>query len=106
MLRGAIAVFAAAGAALGAGTVAHADNNTFLDYLREHGYSGRYRDGFPVDPGRSILFGIMACNNLRNGWTVEQQLPRYWELPEFPLVVEAAQHELCPDTLPPEQRTP
>lgn len=97
--RATIAAATMAAMALVVGPPAHGDNNTLLDYLFSHGYSSRYRSGFPVDKERTILFGIMACNNLRSGTSIEEQIPRYWELPDFPLVAEAAQHELCPDTL-------
>lgn len=75
------------------------DEITFLEHLARLGYTGHYRDGRPVDQGRTILFGVMACNNLRNGMSVAEQVPKFYIMPEFPTIAEAAQHELCPDTL-------
>lgn len=98
-ILGAGVVAATSAAGLLCGPVATADEITFLEYLAQHHYTGHYRDGRPVDQGRTILFGVMACNNLRNGMSVQEQLPRFWVMPEFPTIADAAQHELCPDTL-------
>ncbi|HEU0190942.1 MAG TPA: hypothetical protein VFR17_06680 [Mycobacterium sp.] len=96
---------AAVAAAVGvAGTAlvappAHADKPGFFDYLLAHGYSGRYAGGSSAFPGNTFLYGYMACSNYRNGHSLADQLPRYWNMPEYPLIAEAAQVELCPDTL-------
>ncbi|HEX7323117.1 MAG TPA: hypothetical protein VF299_09350 [Mycobacterium sp.] len=87
------------GAALVTGPAAHADKPGFFDYLLAHGYSGRYAGGSSAFPGNTFLYGYMACSNYRNGHSLAEQLPRYWNMPEYPLIAEAAQVELCPDTL-------
>ena len=79
---------------------AHADKTGFMDYLIARGYTARYAGGSPVWPSNTFLYGYMACSYFHDGYTLEEQLPKFWNLPEYPLVAEAAQHELCPDTLP------
>lgn len=109
LIRGAVAAALAAVAVLAAsvtGPAAQADKMSFMDYLIAHGYTARYAGGSPVWPANTFLYGYMACSNFRDGYTLDQQLPRYWNLPEYPLVAEAAQHELCPETLPPGQPAP
>jgi hypothetical protein len=78
---------------------AHADDNSFLRYLADHGYTAAYAGGEPITPASARALGHMICENLHVGRSVGQQEPNYPQWPQFPLMAEAAQHELCPDTL-------
>lgn len=79
---------------------AHADDASYMRYLGEHGYTGLYADGEPIAPASARILGHMICDNLHVARTVGQQQPNYPQWPQFPLMAEAAQHELCPETLP------
>lgn len=78
---------------------AHADDTSYLRYLTEHGYTAQYADGEPIPAVSARVLGHMICENLHTGRSVAQQLPHYPAWPQFGLMAEAAQHELCPDTL-------
>lgn len=74
---------------------AHADAQGYLSYLRDHGFSSIMVD-LNSDPAVQLNAGHEACQNLRDG--VEPSiLHTRWG--SYPLIVDAAQHELCPDTL-------
>lgn len=89
----------AAAAMLAFSAAAHADDNSFMRYLSDHGYTGQYAGGEPIPPASTRVLGHMMCENLHVGRGVDQQQPNYPQWPQFPLMLEAAQHELCPDTL-------
>lgn len=93
-----VAVAAAAVVLLGAAP-AHADDAGYLQYLNSHGYTAQYAGGEPIPPVSARTLGHMICENLHTSRTVEQLTPHYPSWPQFPLMAEAAQHELCPDTL-------
>lgn len=75
---------------------AHADDGSYLRYLKDHGYTGQYADGQPIAPGSATALGHMICENLHVGRSVERQAPNYLEWPQFPLMADAAEHEICP----------
>jgi hypothetical protein len=75
---------------------AHADDSSFMTYLNSHGYSARYAGDEPISEPSVRALGHMICENLRVGGSVELQQPHYPEWPQFGLIAEAAQHELCP----------
>lgn len=77
---------------------AHADDRSFLQYLNGHGYTGSYAGGEPIPPVSAVALGHMICENLHVGRSVEQQQPNYPAWPQFPLIAEAAQLELCPSS--------
>lgn len=74
---------------------AHADGDSFIQYINDHGI---------FDPGINdavrISRGTQVCVQLHNGMT-PQNIVDANPLPIFDLrgVIDAAQHELCPDTL-------
>jgi Protein of unknown function (DUF732) len=74
---------------------AHADGDSFIRYINDHGI---YDPG--INDSIRLSRGVQACTQLHNGMTaqqvVESQPIVYFDLRG---VVEAAQHELCPDTL-------
>lgn len=43
---------------------AHADDQSFLNYLESHGQSTTQ---FPYSPGKFIMVGHMICDNLDHG---------------------------------------
>jgi hypothetical protein len=77
---------------------AHADNASYLAYLRSHG-----QDILAYGPVENdwLTAGHFACSRLRDGATPDEaaNLPLYKLQENGPLVVEAARHELCPDKL-------
>lgn len=75
---------------------AHADDQSYIEYIRSHGQ--------PVPQYAAndwVMAGHTACGHLRDGETPAQAAGH--SLHPFrtngPIVVEAAQHELCPDQL-------
>lgn len=86
-----------AGAVLSAAP-AHADDAGFMQYLNAHGYTARYAGDEPIPEPSARALGHMICENLRVGRSVEMQQPHYPAWPQFPLIAEAAQRELCPGT--------
>jgi hypothetical protein len=90
------AITAAVVAAVGLPAPAHADSDSFIRYINDHGI---YDPG--INDSIRISRGVQACTQMHNGMTaqqvVESQPIVYFDLRG---VVEAAQHELCPDTLP------
>ncbi|MBS9532639.1 DUF732 domain-containing protein [Mycobacterium sp. M1] len=87
-----------AAAVAGAGP-AQADDAGFLRFLAEHGYTGLYAGGEPIPQSSVLALGHMVCENLHVGVTVELQQPNYPAWPQFPLIADAAQRELCPSGL-------
>lgn len=83
------------GALLGAAP-AHADEAGFMTYLNAHGYTARYAGDEPIPEPSVRSLGHMICENLRVGRSVAVQQPHYPAWPQFALIAEAAQHELCP----------
>lgn len=76
--------------------VAHADDASFMQYLSTHGYSARYAGDEPIPDPSVRALGHMICENLHVGRSVAIQEPNYPAWPQFLLIAEAAQHELCP----------
>lgn len=70
-----------------------ADEDRYLQYLDEHGYTGRYVSGKPVPRSSTIMYGHYVCKNLH----IHGDPGSSSTLPQFSLIVEAAQHALCPD---------
>jgi Protein of unknown function (DUF732) len=81
--------------AIGASGNAHADEQSYLAAL-----------GPQLLPATSLLaIGRMACDKLHYEGATPESLPMSWGLIGWttPQMVDAAQHELCPDTLGPAQ---
>jgi hypothetical protein len=80
---------------------AHADDQSYLNYLNSHGFEWRRTmDPIPMTGGDAVNGGHWICNNLHavqppDGGSAFNT----WNIPQLPLLIEAAQHELCPDTL-------
>lgn len=100
------AIFAAV---LSPPAIAHADDASYQQYLLNHGYGGGIGPALPgavatipgafVDWGRTYSDGHMLCDRLHSGATVTDLAHQYSWSQYFPLIIDAAQHELCPDTL-------
>lgn len=91
---------------------AHADDASYQQYLISHGYGGSIGPavgpggpmvplpgGMFVDWGRTYSDGHMLCDRLHSGASRADLAREYSWSPYFPLIIDAAQHELCPDTL-------
>jgi hypothetical protein len=86
---------AAIAASLALTAPAQADPQGYLQYLRDHGFTTIMTD-LNSDPAVQLHAGHQACQDLHDG--IEPGiLHTRWG--SYPLIVEAAQHELCPDTL-------
>lgn len=74
---------------------AHADANTFLAYVHGHGIN----TGVSSD-SKILHAGMFACDSLHAGQTPDQIVAGV-PVPFMDVrgVIDAAQHELCPDTL-------
>lgn len=92
----AVSIFAALG--VGASAVAHADDESYLNNLTQHGYQVMWQSRpFLLSAGNGM------CNDLRSGQTPEQ-VADHWNYPNATHqnlvdMATAAQHELCPDTM-------
>jgi hypothetical protein len=73
---------------------AHADANSYLTYLNEHGII----TGYFVD-AKKVEQGLTVCRELRAGMSREMIIGPIVLIPDPNAVIDAAQHELCPDTL-------
>ena len=89
-------VSAAVGAALMVAAPAHADDQSFLNYLEAHGQS---TTAWPYSPGKFVMIGQMICTNIHSGADPLAGASPIDRATWGPVGVEAAQHELCPDTL-------
>jgi hypothetical protein len=101
---------ALAAAAVFAAAPAHADDASYRQYLLDHGYGGGVGPAIPggpmisapglfVDWGKTLADGHMLCDRLHSGATYSDLERQYGSSPYFHPVVDAAQAELCPDTL-------
>jgi Protein of unknown function (DUF732) len=75
---------------------AHADDQSFLNYLEAHGQS---TTAWPYSPGKFVMVGHMICTNLHSGADPLAGASPIDRATWGQIGVEAAQHELCPDTL-------
>jgi Protein of unknown function (DUF732) len=84
-----------ASAALAIAAPAHADGDSYIRYLNDHGI---FVPG--INDAVRISRGAKVCTDLHNGMTPQQEIDAnpivYFDLRG---VIDAAQHELCPDTL-------
>jgi hypothetical protein len=79
-------------ASLALAAPAHADNASYLQYLRDRGFSSIMVD--LNNPNGQLAAGWDVCDDLHHG--IQPRINNAWG--GAPLIVEAAQHELCPDT--------
>ena len=93
----------AAGITLGfAGApAASADEEGFLNELRANGFPGLTVGDAQLPDGAVVANGWMACNRLRLGERPEQTLAQVNpnDVDKGRMLINAAQHQLCPDTL-------
>lgn len=81
--------------AIASAASAQADAHTYLDYLHTHG-------GPAWPDGNMVSGGLHLCDLMRSGMSPQEavgSLGVFGGAFATPVVVEAAQHELCPDTL-------
>ena len=72
---------------------ARCDANSYLDYLNSHGtFVYEFNDAIKVE------YGLRACYMLHAGMSPEQ-IAAVPSPSDARGIVDAAQHELCPDTL-------
>ena len=102
---------AVAAAAVTLAAPAHADDASYQQYLLDHGYGGAVgpavgpngpKVGVPglfVDWPRTFADGHMLCDKLHAGVPYGDLQLQYGSSPYFHPVIDAAQAELCPDTL-------
>lgn len=75
---------------------ARADDQGFLAYLEAHGQS---TTAYPYSPGKFVMVGHMICTNLHAGADPLAGASPIDRALWGAVGVDAAQHELCPDTL-------
>jgi hypothetical protein len=83
-------------AALTLAAPAHADEQSFIDYLNSHGVPTFNRSAALGD-------GYKICAQIHEGMSPDDAINQYMGFGRLwsPTTVFAAQHELCPNTLPP-----
>jgi hypothetical protein len=86
-------------AAIWGSAPASADQQSYLAYLDSHHVNTPFGT-----PERNIALGLDICQKLHQGMTPDQVVglshsPLSITLTDIPGVLDAAQHELCPDTL-------
>lgn len=84
----------AAAAALTTAAGAQADSDSYLQYLRDHGQTV-----LPFMEGSWLTSGRMVCNELKEGLPREEILRQFTFGSDGNVGIDAAQHELCPETL-------
>lgn len=86
-------LFMGLGIGLLAAPTAHADANSYLTYIQEHHINVGISN-----PSKQLWMGNTACQELHEGRTPDQiaATPTLFDVRG---IVDAAQHELCPDTL-------
>ncbi|MGE2726592.1 DUF732 domain-containing protein [Mycolicibacterium pulveris] len=72
---------------------AHADDESYLDKLRATGVV------IPLPAGSLVQRGHVVCDFLHRGLRPENEESRYFPTVGMPQLIQAAQSELCPDTL-------
>ena len=73
---------------------AHCDANSYLAYLASHRTLV-----VAIDGATAVSYGLRACDMLHSGMTPQQIVGSMVSVSDIPGIVDAAQHELCPDTL-------
>jgi hypothetical protein len=94
-----------AAAALAVGFVGtppvHADDQSFLNELQSNGFPGPSFAGQQMPEGAVVEEGYMACNRLHPGQSAEDLIAQVnpGDANIGRMLVHAAQHNLCHDTL-------
>ncbi|ULP48023.2 DUF732 domain-containing protein [Mycolicibacter virginiensis] len=91
----------AAGLLLGTAGVAQADDRSFLDLVHANGLPDRYGFFGNVGDSETLMLGHMTCDGIRAGIPADQAMPQLtWDTEHLrPMLIDASQRELCPDTL-------
>jgi len=90
------AIAACIAALIGTAAAARADDQSFLKYLEAQGQS---TTAWPMSPAQFVILGHGICTNLHAGADPLAGTSPIERVTWGPIAVEAAQHELCPDTL-------
>lgn len=83
----------AAGLLLGAAPMAHADRDSFMQYIRDRQINTAH---YPE--ANIVASGIRACEVMRQGMNADE-ISQGLSIVDARGIADAAQHELCPDTL-------
>ncbi|ORW09835.1 DUF732 domain-containing protein [Mycolicibacter longobardus] len=91
----------AAGLVIGTAGVASADARSFLDLVHANGLPDRYGYFGNMGDSETLMIGRMTCDGIRAGIPAEEAMPKStWDTAHLrPMMIDAVQHELCPDTL-------
>lgn len=91
----------ALGLLVGTAGVAEADARSFLDLVHANGLPDRYGYFGNMGDSETLMIGRMTCDGIRAGIPAEQAMPKStWDTAHLrPMLIDAAQHELCPGTL-------
>lgn len=92
----------ALGPLIGTAGTASADDRSFLDLVHANGMPDRYGFFGNVGDSGTLMLGHRTCDGIRAGMPANQAMPQLtWDTEHLrPMLIDAAQHELCPDTLP------
>jgi Protein of unknown function (DUF732) len=90
------AIAACTAALIATASPARANDQSFLNYLAAHGQS---TTAWPMSPAQFVILGHGICTNLHAGADPLAGTNPIERVTWGPIAVEAAQHELCPDTL-------
>ncbi|KAA1429512.1 DUF732 domain-containing protein, partial [Mycolicibacter arupensis] len=77
---------------------AQADEKSYLSYLDSHGFKYQNSPGLTT-PSGAVQFGTVICQNLRKGRPAKDRFGAKVADGVTKVMIDAAQHELCPDTL-------
>ncbi|MEB3021220.1 DUF732 domain-containing protein [[Mycobacterium] crassicus] len=77
---------------------AQADDKSYLSYLDSHGFKYQNNPGL-VTPSGAVQFGQIICQNLRRGRPARDRFDKKIADGIPKVVVDAAQNEMCPETL-------
>lgn len=77
---------------------AQADDKSYLSYLESHGFKYQNSPGLST-PAGAVQFGGYICQNLRRGRPARDRFGTKVADGISKVVVDAAQKEMCPDTL-------
>ncbi|ORW09834.1 hypothetical protein AWC16_14970 [Mycolicibacter longobardus] len=84
------------GLLLGTAGTASADEQSYLDYLFSHGWTYHYDVSSATS---AIKGGHIICDNIRWNGGPRNGVNPFMAASLDDLMIEAAQHELCPDTV-------
>lgn len=83
---------------------AQADEKSYLSYLESHGFKYQNSPGLTT-PAGAVQFGGIICQNLRRGRPAKDRFGTKVADGVTKVMIDAAQKELCPDTLAPTATT-